>query len=587
MDVQKNVRTNVSTHEIVRAVGIWSISNHGFRSFLYKTLIFYIALNLRYLTPINTCQFDPETGMLFKNGIRIANMNRCDRFGTTASIKESERDKVVPVFTLTIASHPDLNRIGNMFRLHGRGARLSRLTPDFIAPRGKIGKPLDDPFLSREPIKLKKTANGVLLQSNNKTELWAGDVQITDEHFLSASEIEQGVVLVLAKRMVLVAHYSLPEEAFFEEDYGLVGHSNAINHLRSEIKRVADLNMSVLLRGQSGSGKELAARAIHHASSRKGPFISINMGAIPPTLAASELFGAIKGSFTGSDRHQSGYFLEAQNGTLFLDEIGETPPEVQVLLLRTLETGEIYPLGAQKGIPVNVRYLAATDADLEDKMVTGSFKQPLFHRLAGYEINLPELRRRPEDIGRLFCFFARQILEEIGETRPLRQKDPYAEPWIPAQIMARLCGYHWPGNVRQLRNMVRQLIVGSRGEPRLKMVPRVAEILKQEEQTLEENPVTAVRSIKPSSLSDDQIKTAMREHGWRIRLAARALGISRGALYQRIDKIPDLRKAADLDAPAILDALEKVGGDLEAAADILEVSARALRRRVNQLGLAI
>ncbi|HRI66149.1 MAG TPA: sigma-54 factor interaction domain-containing protein, partial [Polyangium sp.] len=166
-----------------------------------------------------------------------------------------------------------------------------------------------------------------------------------------------------------------------------------LKRVLSDIHNVADLELPVLLRGETGSGKELVAHAIHKASPRRDkPFVAVNLGAIVPSLAVAELFGAEKGAFTGSIKRQVGYFEQAHGGTLFLDEIGEAPVELQVALLRALETGEIQTVGAMQGRKVDVRVIAATDADLEDKVDMGAFRAPLLNRLAAFELWIAPLR---------------------------------------------------------------------------------------------------------------------------------------------------------------------------------------------------
>jgi two-component system nitrogen regulation response regulator GlnG len=237
----------------------------------------------------------------------------------------------------------------------------------------------------------------------------------------------------------------------------------------------------VLLRGETGTGKELVARALHdHGPRRGGPFVSVNLGAIPRELAAAELFGAQRGAYTGATRDREGFFRAARGGTLFLDEVGEASPEVQAMLLRVLETGEMYPVGGQAKVATDVRILAATDADLDARIREGQFKAPLLHRLAGYEIRLPPLRERREDIGVLFYHFAREELLALGEVHRLSPEDPYSAPWLPASIMGRLLRFAWPGNIRQLRNLTRQLVIGSRGCAQIALDPRLMAELGEE-----------------------------------------------------------------------------------------------------------
>src|SRR6185312_10546599 len=208
------------------------------------------------------------------------------------------------------------------------------------------------------------------------------------ERVFTEREIEDGVVLLLADRIALLLHRFQP---LFEAvpRYGLVGESETLLETRRQIRQVADLDVPVLLRGETGTGKELVARAIHQASVRRDrPYLALNMSAIPSSLAASELFGAAKGAFTGADQKKRGYFSRASGGTLFLDEIGEVPPEVQPLLLRALESGEIQPVGAEEIQRVDVRTIAATDSDLEAEIASGRFRAPMLHRLSGYEIRI-------------------------------------------------------------------------------------------------------------------------------------------------------------------------------------------------------
>ena len=212
---------------------------------------------------------------------------------------------------------------------------------------------------------------------------------------------------------------------------------------------------------------------------RERPFVAVNMGAIPPSLAAAELFGAEKGAFTGANRARRGFFRSADGGTLFLDEIGETPSEVQGMLLRVLETGEIQPVGSENPRKVNVRVLAATDARLEMEIAEGRFRAPLLHRLNGFEIRLPPLRERLDDLGRLLLHFLRQEMENLGENFSLVASGNPRGPWLPAPLVAQLAMGHWPGNVRQLLNITRQLVIGNRGAQQLRLTPEIAAQLEQ------------------------------------------------------------------------------------------------------------
>ncbi len=386
---------------------------------------------------------------------------------------------------LTILAHPDARRIGERTALtalmSGNAVSLSRLEPSFSAPGQAQRRPLAVPHLSRQPLKL--VAAGVdsfrLLRNRSRTRVVADGVAVDQRFDFSVEDLGRGIVLLLADRVALVLHPLDPAPPMDVPRFGLVGESTGIVAVRQQIARVADLKVPALVRGETGTGKELVATAVHQASPRRSkPFVPVNMGAIPATLAAAELFGAARGAYTGANRRRTGYFARAEQGTLFLDEIGETPPEVQVLLLRTLETGVVQPVGAETSLKVDVRILAATDSHLESEIAAGRFRAPLLHRLSGYEIRLPPLRERRDDIGRLLIHFLRQELEELGEVWRLDEPAAMPKPWLTASVVARLASWSWPGNVRQLRNVARQLVIGNRGEPRLELVPEVEVLLR-------------------------------------------------------------------------------------------------------------
>ncbi len=369
---------------------------------------------------------------------------------------------------LTVLCHPDLDRIGDRVILgelvSSREALLSRQQPRFSAPGAAAGKPLADPFLSRRPLCFEPLAGGEvrLVAGGGRIAAAVDGVAMTREHTLSSGEIDGGVVLELAGRVVLLFHRLARPPAELPESCGLVGASAGLLDVQQAVGRVAGLDVPVLIRGETGTGKELVARALHDQSARKeGPFVSVNLGALPPALAAAELFGSRKGAYTGADRNRPGYFARADGGTLFLDEIGAAPPELQAMLLRALETREILPVGSQTPRRLDVRILSATDADLDSLSRDGAFRAPLLHRLAGYSVHLPPLRQRRDDVGRLLVHFLEREGSRGGVTAPAN--DPKsAIPWLPAALVTRLARYSWPGNVRQLRNVVRQLLIDSR-----------------------------------------------------------------------------------------------------------------------------
>jgi two-component system, NtrC family, nitrogen regulation response regulator GlnG len=503
--------------------------------------------------------------------------------------------------TLTILYHPDLRRIGSRAFLSellvGREVLVSRNQPELSRPDQVIGQPLEDNHISRRPFRLRAAEGGGvdLLLDDSRTAVVAQGISVLQEQRFPAAELERGAVLELSGRVVLLLHLATPPGEKPPPRFGLIGDSPGLLRVRADVQRVSDLEVPVLLRGETGTGKELAARAIHDASPRRsGPFLGVNLGAIPPTLSGSELFGAVRGAFTGSVSQQEGYFRRAHGGTLFLDEIGEAPPEVQVMLLRALETGEIFPVGSQAPLRADVRVIAATDIDLEGRVRDGGFRAPLLHRLSGFEIWLPPLRERRDDIGRLLIHFLRQELARIGEGHRLDPEARNCDPlWLPSRLVARLARFDWPGNVRQLRNVARQLVIGSRGLARLEIGPQIERLLRGDDAAesgdrlpADAPPAPPPRWRRPSEVGEEELLVALREHHWDLKATARALGISRTSLYALIDESPRIRKASDLSAEEIERSFHEHGGDVEVMAERLEVSKKALGRRLREMKLA-
>ena len=505
---------------------------------------------------------------------------------------------------LTILAYPDVQRVGERAALldlsSGREERLSRVEPAFAQPGEPWRHPLADSYLSRRPLVLgPDPAGGVRLAcQDSPMSVIADGEPVFGERAFTEVEIERGVVLLLANRVVLLLHRFRPVFESGLPHYGLIGESEPVLELRRQIRQVADLEVPVLLRGETGTGKELLAQAIHQASARRDrPYLVINMGAIPPSLAAAELFGAAKGAYTGADQKRRGFFSRADGGTLFLDEIGEVPPEVQPLLLRALENGEIQPVGTEQIQRVHVRTIAATDSDLEAAIASGRFRAPLLHRLSGYEIRIPPLRQRRDDIGRLLVHFLRQELEAIGEAHRL-EATAEERPWLHASLVARLALCDWPGNLRQLRNVARSIAVESRGSSQVRIGPQIERLLvPYPGETRPPQPgipvpdaavparASAPRRRSPQEVSDNELVATLRANRWEPVATAGQLGISRAALYLLIDACPRTRKATDLERPEVEHALLQSEGRLAEAAAQLEVSEEGLKRRIKKLGL--
>jgi len=243
-----------------------------------------------------------------------------------------------------------------------------------------------------------------------------------------------------------------------DQKFGLdqiIGQSKQMKDVFAKIQRAAPVDSTVLVLGESGTGKELVAQALHHNSPRKkGAFVAVNCAAVPATLVESELFGHVRGAFTGATDRRMGRFEQADGGTLFIDEIGDFEIGLQAKLLRVLETLTVTPVGGHEDRKVNVRVLAATSRDIQKMVKEGTFRQDLYYRLNVVTITLPPLRNRPDDIPVLVEHFLKEITQN-KHTAPRR---------VSPEVMRRLLEYHWPGNVRELRNMLESMMVLAAGE---------------------------------------------------------------------------------------------------------------------------
>jgi two-component system response regulator HydG len=271
-------------------------------------------------------------------------------------------------------------------------------------------------------------------------------------------EIVSRAVAKAAERKMLFDRNRELETRLRQQDAapeGLVGSSGGMRDVTRMIEAVAYSSATVLVTGESGTGKELVARALHARSPRRShPFVALNCGALTETLLESELFGHVKGAFTGAQRDAKGLFDAADGGTIFLDEIGDISPATQVRLLRVLQEGEIKRVGAADSVRVDVRVIAATHRDLTRLVKSGKFREDLFYRLNVINIPLPPLRDRIDDVPLLAHHFLRRYAERLG--KKVRT--------ISADALELLCGYRWPGNVRELENAVERAVVLCRGE---------------------------------------------------------------------------------------------------------------------------
>jgi len=510
-----------------------------------------------------------------------------------------QRKDTVP--TLTIIAHPNPERVPSQLKIPAT-LQLSRTSPAFTQLSDGHPRPIGDRYLSRSPIVIKPEDDSVwILPGEGKIEIEADGEPLREPTRFEAADIDRGVVLLLHGRTCLLLHHGPAKTTQVGERLGLEGCSMEIERVRRDIRIVSDLNVPVLIRGESGTGKELIARAIHRESQRaERHYEALNMATLSAPLAASELFGHVRGAFTGADRNHTGCFVRCDEGTVFLDEIGETPVDTQAQLLRVLETRDVRPVGGSTTKTVDVRVIAATDADLETAVRSGSFREALLQRLAGFRIIVPPLRDRRVDIGPLIYHFAQSELDAIGMGELLEPTET-GQPWISAATVAKLAAYHWPGNVRELRNVVRQLVIAGRYQEEMSLgtdldaLLRPALNLEAGAQTIDPNnletlevPRSSARSNyrAPSEVGEDELLTVLRANDFRLAPTAKALNLSRTSLYALVEQSAKIRKAADIGAEEIKAAVAAADGKLTVAAENLEVSAHALKLRMRALGLA-
>ncbi len=271
---------------------------------------------------------------------------------------------------------------------------------------------------------------------------------------LDLDETESVIQRCLAKRRCATATASSRHEAMLDPPHGLVGQHSSMIEVYKQIGAVAEFEAPVLIRGETGSGKELVAKAIHDASQRAaGPFVGVNCAAMPTELLESDLFGHVKGAFTGAVSERRGKFEMASGGTLFLDEIGDTSPAFQAKLLRVLQEREFYPVGDDRPRSADVRIIAATHRPLERMVADGGFRQDLLFRLKVIVIPVPPLRKRRSDIPLLVRYLVARGAHKARKTPPV----------VPPAVMDSLMWREWPGNVRELENVITRALVMSRG----------------------------------------------------------------------------------------------------------------------------
>jgi two-component system nitrogen regulation response regulator GlnG len=483
-----------------------------------------------------------------------------------------------PILALTVLWHPDPARIGEQYLEPdaGKAIEVSRFLPLFARP-GRDGLGLGHGGVSRLPLSLARDAGGRLSVTppDSRMVVEINGAEIRGPIVLESGQLDSGVVLGLGRAILLCIHWTdrLPRD---NPVPGLLGVSGAAIQVRELIRTVAPTELPVLLLGETGTGKEVAARAIHALGHRAGkPLVAVNMAVMNEGLAASELFGTTRGAYTGAQSARTGLFAEADGATLFLDEIGNTPPNVQPMLLRVLESGQYRAVGGDTDRRSSARVIAATDQDLSGQ----DFNQALLRRLERFVIVLPPLRARREDVGIL-------LLHALEQARSAGGGQLAA---LPFAFISACANYDWPGNVRQLAHVLaRALLLVQAGQMPL------FEALVGGHHPRQPGQAQAAPSAAPGAkrraldeFSDEEVVAALHNNGWQIQGAAAELGISRPSMYKLIDGHPAIRRPEAIGMDELKHGLEQGGADVERCAALLLTPAEALRRHMRGLGLLL
>jgi DNA-binding NtrC family response regulator len=498
--------------------------------------------------------------------------------------------QVAAATALTVIWHPDMSRLGARTLLPSTptACPINRFTPLFTTTPGTAPLPLAHPSISRTPVTLNVDVDGSVTIASAPSRM---TVEVDGRGLpaagtrLDSVAVDDGVVLQLGGHVALCVHRvrTLPDTPID----GLVGGSSAMVRVRSQVRQVAATDLPVLVLGESGTGKEAVAQAVHALSARsKGPMVCVNMAAMGESLAAADLFGTVRGAYTGAQSARRGLLAQADGGTLFLDEIGDAAATIQPMLLRVLETGRYRPLGASQEDRTDVRLVAATDRDLSAE--TG-FNQPLRRRLEAIVIRTPALRQRREDIGVLLALLA------SGRARG----DLSA---VPTELASTFCLYDWPGNVRQLGHAVNRLLLGWRsgswptpdelvGESkgRAMQVRTTMQTVDAPRDAGDGAVGSGGRATyrRPAEVGGAEVVAALDAAGWTVRRAAELLGVSRPSLYALLQRCPQIRQAHQISRADIEAEIARCGSsDLDALARGLRTPREALRRHMLKLGFA-
>ena len=442
-----------------------------------------------------------------------------DGFQVIEELKQQTTDDYLPVLVLTAQPNHKLRALQ-------AGAKDFISKPfDLLEVKTRIRNVLEVRLLYKKLVNYSKELEQTVLERTK--EISCTNLQLTQEiderKRTEVSLLGTYAEIKCLKERLEAENIYLQDELGRQCNFGdIIGQSTALSRVFSQIEQVAPMNATVLLLGETGTGKGVVARAIHSRSNRKGrPLITIDCTTLPATLVESELFGRERGAYTGSDTRQIGRFELADGGTIFLDEIGEMPLELQSKLLRVIQDGEFERLGSPKTMKTDVRIIAATNRNLTEEVKNGTFREDLFYRLNVFPITVPPLRQRRDDIPLLVNHFVAKYNHKIGKKIDTISKD----------TLETLCEYHWPGNVRELESVIERAIITSRGTA-LQVLDRFDNFRKEEDSSDQD-----IKAL--ADLEHDHILQVLQKTSWRIEGkngAALLLGLNASTLRARMRK---------------------------------------------------
>jgi two-component system nitrogen regulation response regulator GlnG len=442
------------------------------------------------------------------------------------------------IVCLGIIWHPNPQMIGMTAPLSfhdGNVFRISRREPSFSSGNRQEYFNLDDRHISRQPIVVQRVTprSYTITAPDSHMSVSVNGRPVVQSVTVSLDELGEDILICLADTIILSIFETLLPLHTGAAKHGLIGISKGMQRVWALVRQAAPTSLPVLLTGATGTGKELVASAIHALSTRSAQKLHIvNMASLSPSVGLAELFGATAGAYTGATSARTGLFALADGATLFMDEVGDTPDEMQPMLLRALESGEYRRLGDNKNQIADVRVISATDRSLEE----GNFNQPLRHRLQGVVIRLAPLRERRVDIGLLLRHFL---------TRQEARLDIRDPGTLPAHQVMPLLLHSWPGNIRELMGVARQLRLGVPVTLASTPIPSPATDAGRAPVANAPMPVVARKHRDPTTVADAELVGALEATDWNIKAAAAVLNVSRTSLYRLIERSPTIRMAGD------------------------------------------